>query len=80
MTTEIRLSREDFENDGSPEVLIEFHQKKKLQYVAYVASSKKNGVYDKVSGDSDVDSKKGHSAHDDKILIGLATAFMRIKL
>ncbi|GAB7530491.1 hypothetical protein PS3A_29020 [Pseudomonas sp. 3A(2025)] len=76
---EVRLSTEDLEGDDSLEVLVEFYEDKELSYVAYVSSSKKDGVLDKVSGDTDIDGVQGHSEKDDEILIELATAFKKIR-
>ncbi|MDB6049084.1 MAG: hypothetical protein JWR17_1830 [Pseudomonas sp.] len=76
---EVRLSTEDLENDMSPEVLVEFYDKNELEYVASVSSSKKDGVLDKVSGETDIDGEAGYTKADDEIMISLATAFSKIK-
>lgn len=76
---EVRLSTEDLEGDDSLEVLVEFYEGKELSYVASVSSSNKDGVLDKVSGDTDIDGVQGHSEQDDEILIELATAFTKIR-
>lgn len=76
---EVRLSTEDLEDDDSLEVLVEFYEGNKLSYVASVSSSNKDGVLDKVSGDTDIDGVQGHSEQDDEILIELATAFTKIR-
>ncbi|WP_122314862.1 hypothetical protein [Pseudomonas cichorii] len=99
---ELRLSKEDFEDDQSPEVLVEFYEYKdvqqapaqdrvdqenrrktdraELKYVAFVSSSSKDGNFDTVSGNTNVDDQAGHDSRDDQILIDLAQAFARIHM
>lgn len=41
---EIRISMEDLNKDKRPEILIEFYNKKELEFSTSVSASKKNGV------------------------------------
>ncbi len=50
-----------------------------MLYAAFVSDPKKDGKFDKVSGNVNVDNKEGHQKRDDDLLIALARAFMKIK-
>ncbi|WP_122436739.1 hypothetical protein [Pseudomonas viridiflava] len=76
---EIRLSAEDFDGDKIPEVVVEFYKGKKMLYAAFVSDPNKDGKFDKVSGNVNVDNKEGHQKRDDNLLIALARTFMKIK-
>lgn len=75
----IQLSMEDFEGDNTPEVIVEFYKGTEIQYVAYVSDPDKDGRFDKVSGNVDVDNKEGHQKRDDDLLIALARTFVKLK-
>ncbi|MBX8510187.1 hypothetical protein K5D34_10905 [Pseudomonas cichorii] len=84
---EIRISKEDLEEDESPEILFEFYEYKdadsspdeaSLEYVAFVSSSNKDGHFDTVSGNTDIDGQTGHDSRDAEILFELARAFSKI--
>lgn len=82
------LSREDVDQDQHPDILIEFIKKERegdkvtseVMHAAYVSSSKKDSDYDTVDAGADVDSQKGVSREDDKLLLELAQAFANIRI
>ncbi|WP_024694237.1 hypothetical protein [Pseudomonas syringae] len=76
----IRLSMADFEGDKIPEVIVEFYKGEDVEYIAYVSDPDRDGRFDKVSGNVDVDNKKGHQKRDDDLLIALARTFVKLKL
>lgn len=88
--TEIRLSREDSDKDGFPEILVELYEDGQFIQMAYAASSTKSAAYDKLSmafdadGDNNVgDIDKGNwvSDPDDKALIlALVNAYAKFKI
>ncbi|WP_339479019.1 MULTISPECIES: hypothetical protein [unclassified Pseudomonas] len=71
---EIRISIEDLDRDGSPEVLFEFYSGKELDFSTSVSSSLKNGRYDKVDVKGDADGDGDFDAQDDELFIQLAKA------
>ncbi|HEX8593533.1 MAG TPA: hypothetical protein VF682_09670 [Pseudomonas sp.] len=85
---EIRLIKEDVDEDSSPEVLIEFYYREaasqesafdpELASVSVVYSSEKNGLYDKTTDESDLDRSDVHDDKDRQILFDLANAFTKI--
>lgn len=50
-----------------------------MLYAAFVSDPNKDGKFDKVSGNVNVDNKEGHQKRDDNLLIALARTFMKIK-
>ncbi len=75
---EIRISIEDFEKDGSPEVVLEFYSGKDLDFSTSVSSSKKNGNYDIIDGKGDADNDGDFDAQDDELFIELAQAAVKL--
>jgi len=78
--TEIRLSAQDFTGDGTPEVVVEFYKNGEMEYALSVSDTNKDGKFDTVSGEVDVDGKPGHQKRDDAVVIALVRAFMKFKL
>ncbi|MEB0076464.1 hypothetical protein QN386_05910 [Pseudomonas sp. CCI3.2] len=75
---EIRISIEDLDRDGSPEVLLEFYSGKELEFSTSVSSSGKNENYDKVDVKGDADGDGDFDAQDDKLFISLAQAAVKL--
>ena len=89
-TFEIRVLREDVDEDSNPEVLIEFYYREAVQTedamdfdpdlasVSVVYSSKNDGLFDKITDRSDLDGSGSHDEKDRRILLDLANAFSKI--
>ena len=89
---EIRMMKEDIDEDSLDEVLIEFYYRADPpsqseppngtadfpQSVSVVYYSPTEGRFNKVSGRTDVGGAQGYSVEDDQLLIDLATAFSKL--
>jgi len=64
-TKEIRVSLEDMDLDGSPEIFIEYYADGDFEFSITVSSSKKDGNYDKVNGAGDADGDGDFGDEDD---------------
>ncbi|MEE4675984.1 hypothetical protein V2K57_15250 [Pseudomonas alliivorans] len=89
-TYEVRLSIAEIEGDDTPEVIVEFwnselpnrkpDQKGDTEFTAFVTAPAKKAPYDTVKSKADVDGNKKTDAADDKILLELVNAFMKMDL
>ncbi|RLU09867.1 hypothetical protein CS078_00180 [Pseudomonas prosekii] len=75
---EVRISIEDLNKDGSPEVLLEFYTANELDFSTSVSASKKNGVYDRVDVKGDADGDGDIDAEDERQYIALANAALAL--
>ncbi|KPA87396.1 MULTISPECIES: hypothetical protein [Pseudomonas] len=72
---EIRLSLEDIDNNGSPEVLVEFYEGNELVFASAVSSSGEDKTYDTVNVRVDMDEDGDLDADDERHLLSLCQAF-----
>ena len=75
---ELRVSAEDFENDGSKEIVMETYINNKLDWAVYASSSMQNGVYDTASVPDDVDGDGDYDDDDKTLYLGVANAFAKM--
>lgn len=73
---EIRLSLEDIDNNGSPEVLVEFYENEELIFASAVSSSGGDKTYDTVNVRVDMDEDGDMDADDERYLLTLCQAFV----
>ncbi|ALI06601.1 MULTISPECIES: hypothetical protein [Pseudomonas] len=71
---EIRISLKDFDKDESPEVRLEFFRDNKSYLLTFVASSLKDGRYDKVGIKTDLNEDGACDERDIELLTQLAQA------
>ncbi|ROM76011.1 hypothetical protein BK654_15295 [Pseudomonas brassicacearum] len=71
---EIRISLKDFDKDESPEVRLEFFRDDKSYLLTFVASSSKDGRYDKVGIKTDLNEDGARDGRDIELLTQLAQA------
>lgn len=77
-TSELRVLTEDFENDGSKEIVMETYIKQDLVWAVFASSSKQNGVYDTASSPDDVDGDGDYDDDDKKLYLDVANAFAKM--
>lgn len=77
-TYELRLSKEDIENGGFKEVLMETYINNVLDWAVYASSSKQDGVYDKTSAPDDADGDGDYDDDDKKLFLAVANAFTKM--
>lgn len=75
---ELRVSTEDFEGDGSIEIVMEAYIDKNLDWAVYASSSKHNGVYDTASFPDDADGDGDYDDDDKKLYLDVANAFAKM--
>lgn len=85
---EVRISTEDFENDGSKEVVMVQYisdpmsptnqLKNEPEFAVFAYSSKQDGVYDKTSTPDDADGDGDVDEDDRAIYLDLANTFVRM--
>jgi hypothetical protein len=75
---ELRVSSEDFEGDGSKEIVMETYIDKNLDWAVYASSSQQNGVYDTASSPDDVDGDGDYDDDDKKLYLDVANAFAKM--
>ena len=75
---ELRVSSEDFEGDGSKEIVMETYIDKTLDWAVYASSSQQNGVYDTASSPDDVDGDGDYDDDDKKLYLDVANAFAKM--
>lgn len=74
---QLRLSCEDFEDDGSPEILMEIFTDGELSYAVYAFSSNKDGTYDKSSSPTDLDGDGDMDEQDTELFLVMANVFAK---
>ncbi|MCF5706674.1 hypothetical protein GIV19_05155 [Pseudomonas syringae] len=87
---EVRLSVEEIEGDSTPEVTVEFWnselfnertgKKGDTEITAFATAPRKGAPYDTVKSEVDVDGAPGIDAGDNKRLLDLVNAFMKMDL
>ncbi|MGR3965079.1 hypothetical protein FW800_11565 [Pseudomonas sp. 910_23] len=75
---ELRVSAEDFENDGSKEIVMETYINNDLDWAVYASSSKHDGIYDTASAPDDVDGDGDYDNDDKTLYLNVANAFAKM--
>ncbi|MHA4979377.1 hypothetical protein ACX0K2_23085 [Pseudomonas extremorientalis] len=75
---ELHVYAEDFEGDGSKEIVMETYIDKKLDWAVFASSSKHNGVYDTASVPDDVDGDGDYDDDDKNLYLNVANAFAKM--
>lgn len=77
---EIRLSMEDFEGDGIPEILVQHWNGDKMDGMAYVTASDKDKGFDTVKSGADINEDGVTNTQDITAILALAQAYAVMNL
>lgn len=77
-THELRVSAEDFEDDGSKEIVMATYINNQVDWAVYASSSKHDGIYDTASAPDDVDGDGDYDNDDKTLYLNVANAFAQM--